>query len=153
MKVGANIWTCLAGYAAGPQPVGSKGTPYGTALEAGYTSTKTITITGVYPIQATSVKIATTTKQTLQAHGTDIIVDLAGEDSSGNKQTVEIPQAWGTITKLYQYNTLSNNWDAIDLTLFKKTETTLQINSNSVPYFTYTNVGSQIGRRKLKFTL
>lgn len=153
VKVGANIWTCLAGYAAGPQPVGSKGTPYGTALEAGYTSTKTITITGVYPIQATSVKIATTTKQTLQAHGTDIIVDLAGEDSSGNKQTVEIPQAWGTITKLYQYNTLSNNWDAINLTLFKKTETTLQINSNSVPYFTYTNVGSQIGRRKLKFTL
>jgi hypothetical protein len=146
--LGVQSWTSKANYAAGEQPLGSKGTNYQSPLAAGSTSVITRSITGVYPLYATTATITTLTKQALQAHGSDIIVSLVGEDGV-NKQTVQIPQAWGTIGTLQQYNTLSASWDNIDLATFTKTSIVI----GGVNYWQYVYNGSTIGARQIKFKL
>lgn len=146
--LGAQSWTCKANYATGPQPYGSKGTDYLEALAAGSTGVITRTITGVYPVLSTSVSIATFTEQSLQAHGSDIIASVVAE-SGGNKQSVQIPAAWGTIHTLQQLNTLSNQYDAIDLSSFTVTDITI----GGVAYKQYTHNGATIGARTLKFKI
>jgi hypothetical protein len=89
--LGVQNWTSKANYAAGEQPLGSKGTPYKSPLAAGNTPVITRTIIGVYPLYATTATITSVTKQALQAHGSDIIVSLVSEDGT-HKQTVQIPQ-------------------------------------------------------------
>jgi hypothetical protein len=64
---GNNSWTGNVSYDAGPQPLTSKGNNFNSPLPAGTTSTKTRTITGVYPVFATTANITTFTKQGLQA--------------------------------------------------------------------------------------
>jgi hypothetical protein len=73
---------------------------------------------------------------------------LVSEDGT-HKQTVQIPQVWGTIGTLQQYNTLSGNWDNIDLATFTKTSIII----NGVDYWQYVYNGSTIGSRQLKFKL
>lgn len=146
--LGAQSWTSKANYAVGEQPKGSKGTNYLTPLAAGSTAVITRTITGVYPLFATTVAIATLTELSLQAHGSDVAVTMAAE-SGANKQTVQIPQAWGTIGVLQQFNTLSGTWDAIDLASFTKTSVTI----SGTLYWQYTHNGSTIGSRQLKFKI
>jgi hypothetical protein len=146
--LGVQSWTSKANYAAGEQPLGSKGTKYDSPLAAGSTSVITRIITGVYPVYANTSTITTLTKQALQAHGSDIIISLVGEDGV-NKQTVQIPQAWGTIGTLQQYNTLSASWDNIDLATFTKTSIVI----GGVNYWQYVYNGSTIGARQIKFKL
>ena len=146
--LGSQSWTCKANYAAGPQPHGSKGTNYQTPLSAGSTSVITRTITGVYPVLATTSNISTFTEQSLQAHGSDITVAMVAE-SGGNKQSVQIPAVWGTIHTLQQLNTLSNQYDAIDLSSFTVTDITI----GGVAYKQYTHNGTTIGARTLKFKI
>lgn len=145
---GVQSWTSKANYAAGVQPKGSKGTnhPSYGALPAGSTSTITRTITGVYPVYATTVNISVLTKQALLAHGAIVEVNLVAE-TGGNKQTVRIPSAWN-ITTLKQYNTLSGQWDSISLSTFTKSSA---ITLNGTTYYDYTHNGSTIGARKLRF--
>ena len=151
IELGVNSWTCKSWYSAGVQPKGSKGTNTAgyTALASGVTSTITRTINGVYPVYATTVAIAILTKQTLLAHGADITVSMVAE--STGKQTIRIPQAWGTITTLQQYNTLSGSWDTISLATFTKTAVNVTVNGNTVAYWEYVHNGSTIGARQLKF--
>jgi hypothetical protein len=144
--LGVQSWTSKANYAAGEQPLGSKGTNYQSPLAAGSTSVITRSIIGVYPLYATTATITTLTKQALQAYENDIIVSLVGEDGT-HKQTFQIPQAWETIGIIQQYNTLSASWDNIDLATFTKTS----ISINGVDYWQYVYNGSTIGSRQLKF--
>ena len=146
--VGSQTFNLVAYYLLGVQPLSNKGNNYSTPLAAGNVSASQQTITGVYPVYATTSNITTQTKQSLLTHGSDITVSLVA-DSGANKQTVRIPQAWGTITVLQQYNTLSGTWDAIDLATFTKTSITV----SSVNYWEYVYNGSSIGSRQLKFKL
>ena len=146
-------WTSRANYNAGVQPKGSKGTNYQSPLAAGSTSVITRTITGVYPVYATTTNISIYTKLGLLAHGADIEVNEMVAETAGAKQSIRIPQAWGTISSLQQYNTLSGQWDNIDLSTFTKTAVQLTINGSTVNYWKYTHNGATIGSRRLKFRL
>ena len=147
IALGNNFWTRTVSYSEGEQPLSLKGYDYDEPYPAG-SLTASKTVVGVYPIFSTSSVITTLTKQALQAHGTDVSVSLIAE--STDKQTVQIPQNT-TITSLQQYNTLSGQWDNIDLTSFTKTAIQLTINGNIVDYWEYKHNGATIGARQLKF--
>ena len=150
---GANSWTGAVSYDAGPQPLTSKGNDFSSPLSAGTTSAITRTITGVYPAFATTSAIGTLTKQSLQVMTTYIQVSMVAETGNGDKQTIDIPDAWSTITGLQQFNTLSGTWDAIALSSFTTSATTQTIQGNSVNYTKYAYNGSTIGARQLRFTV
>jgi hypothetical protein len=74
-----------------------------------------------------------------------------------NKQIVELPYEWSTITGIQMYNTLSGQWDFIggskenSLLSFTQTDTTKDINGNLVSYRKFTHNGSVSGARQLRF--
>ena len=137
-------------YNAGEQPKTNKGNDAGSPLPAGQTSPAALTITGVYPVFATSVSTSVMTKQALSAHGQSKQTALAAE-SGINKQSVEIPVAWGTIVGVDQYNTLSGSWDAIALSSFTVTSISKTIQGNAVSYNKYIHNGPAIGARTLRW--
>ena len=150
---GSNSWTGAVDYDAGPQPLTSKGNNFSSPLSAGTTGVITRTITGVYPTFATTVAINTLTKQSLQSMTSLIQVSLVAELGDGNKQTVDIPDAFATITGLQQFNTLSSTYDAISLSTFTTSAVTQTIQGISVNYTRYTYNGATIGARILRFTV
>ena len=151
ITLGIQSWTSRANYSKGVQPKGNYGsnTPGYLPLPEGFTDTVTRSITGVYPVYATTANIGLLTKQPLLSHGADIQVSMVAE--SGGKQTIRIPQEGGTITVLQQYNTLSGQWDNISLSSFTKTAIQVIVNGNTVDYWEYIHNGATIGARQLKF--
>ena len=154
VALGANTWTCSATYGAGPEVKGSKGTPHPSLLQktlpAGTTNVVTRTITGVYPVYATTVDINTMTMQPLQAMGTPIQVNFVKEPNESVKQVIKIPAAWGTITKASQYDTNNGKWISIAMDTF--TDPTNE-DINGVLYKVYTNIAAKIGARKVEFSV
>tara|TARA_B100000767_G_scaffold68115_2_gene64629 strand:+ start:62 stop:1192 length:1131 start_codon:yes stop_codon:yes gene_type:complete len=150
---GAQSWTGSVSFDAGVQPKNSGGGNFDSPLSAGTTSAITRTITGVYPVFATTTSVATMTKQSLQVMTTNIIVDVVTESGAGGqKQKIDIPDAWATIAGLQQFNTLSGTFDTINLATFTQTAVTQTIQGLVVNYTRYTHNGGQIGARQLKFT-
>lgn len=149
--LGLQSWTGRVAYDAGVQPKGSKGTDFDTPLSAGNTSIITRSITGVYPFYSTTVSIATMTKQALAAMGSVIVTNLVAESGS-DKQSFEIPVAWGSLSVLEQYNTLSNQYDAIDVSSFTVSSIVKNINGTNINYNKYTHNGLFIGARTLRLT-
>ena len=158
VTLGLQSWTSKANYSEGTLIKGSKGTTAVIAgvvnpLPAGSTGVITRTITGVYPVYATTANISLYTKLGLLAHGADIDVNKMVAETAGAKQSIRIPQEWGTISSLQQLNELSGQWDNIDLSSFTKTAVQLTINGSTVNYWEYTHNGATIGSRRLKFRL
>ena len=150
--IGNQNWTNTVSYDAGQQPLDSTGGNFGSPLPAGTTSVDTVTITGVYPVFATTVALGTFTKQNLQVMTTYIQVSLVTESGGGGqKQIVDIPNAWSTITGLQQFNTLSGTWDNINLATFTTSATTQVVQGVTVNYTRYTHNGPTIGARQLRF--
>ena len=149
---GAQNWTGSVSFDAGVQPKDSVGGDFDSPLPAGTTAAITRTITGVYPVFATTASLGVMTKQSLQAMTTNITVDVVTESGGGGaKQTVDIPDAWASITGLQQFNTLSGTFDTINLSTFTQSAVTQTVQGLSVPYTRFTHNGSTIGARKLKF--
>lgn len=155
---GVQSWTCEVSHSAGQQPLDSDGGNFGSPLPHGLTSTITRTITGVYPVFATSVSIGTSTKQSLQLMTTDIEVDVAAETaanlSNGDRQEIDIPAAWNNsngITGVELFNTLGQSFDFYPIENFTITDVDLTIQGNIVPYKRYTYNGDQAGARTYKF--
>lgn len=149
--LGTQTWRGRVSYDAGPQPRGSKGTNFNSPLPAGITAYIDRTITGVYPFFATTSNLTTMTKQGLQTHGSVIITAVVAEDGT-NKQSVEIPQVWGTLSKLEQFNTLSGDYDEININSFTLTSIQKNINGTDINYNKYTHNGDTIGARTLRWT-
>lgn len=144
--LGAQSWTGSVTYLGGEQPLSSKGNDYSTPLAPGTTGSTTRTITGVYPVYATTSAIATLTKQALAAHGSQKDTSMVAESGS-DKQVAEFPSAWGTITILQQYNTLSGTYDTINLNTF----TLSTIDKSGVEYKRYVHNGATVGARILRW--
>jgi hypothetical protein len=149
---GSQSWTNVVSYSIGEQPLSSSGNNYNSPLPAGNTSLKTITITGVYPIFATTVDITTMTKQTLVANGSVVSTSLV-MDSGGDKQKVEFPNTWGAITLVEQWNPLLTQWDVVPLSTFTITAVTETIQGNVINYNRYTYNDVTIGARILRWTV
>jgi len=148
---GANSWTGKVSYDAGPQPLDSDGGNFNSPLPAGDTSTITRTITGVYPVFATTSTIGTLTKQSLQVMTTYIQVSMVAETGNGDKQTIDIPNDWSAVTDIQQLNTLSGEYESVGLSSFTTSATTQTVQGSSVNYTKYTYNGAQIGARTLRF--
>lgn len=148
---GGQSWTGRVAYDVGVQPKGSKGTPFNTPLTAGQTAVITRTITGVYPFFANTVNITTMTKQTLQASGSQIIVDVVAESGS-DKQSMEVATAWGSLSAIHQWNTISSTWDLLNIATFTTTDIQKTVQGNLINYKKHTHNGSLIGARRLRFT-
>jgi len=148
---GAQNWTGAVAYDAGEQPLSNKGNNYDSPLAAGDTATITRTITGVYPWYATSVAIATLTKQALASMSSSYVqVTMIAEDGV-DKQRIELPVGWIAITAIKQYNTLSGVWDSVSTSTFTVTDTTETIQGNVIDYKLWTHNGPTIGSRQLRF--
>ena len=154
---GAQSWTSIVAYDAGEQPLSSKGNDYSTPLAAGDASTKTVSITGVYPWFATSVAIATLTKQALTSMSSSYVqVTMIAEDGV-DKQKACFPDVWSAITGIMFYNTVSSAWEYVNgskansLLTFTTSATTETIQGNVINYTLFTNNTATIGSRQLRF--
>jgi hypothetical protein len=151
---GANTWTNSVSFDAGVMPkdsVGSDFDPPG-ALSAGTTSTISRTITGVYPVFATTSSISTMTKQSLVSMSGYATVSLVAESfSSADRQTVDIPIAgggqagWSTINIVQFFNTFSNQWGASALSDWTTSATTHEVPTGSGNFINYTRFTNNAG--------
>jgi hypothetical protein len=149
--INAQNWQGRVAYDGGVQPKSSYDNDFNSPLAAGNTSYATRTITGVYPYFGNTSDITVMTKQALASHGTAITIDLVAE-SATDKQSIEMPNVWGAVSKIEQWNPLSSSWDTIDSGTFTESATTNTIQGNVIDYRKYTHNGSQIGARRLRFT-
>ena len=152
VEEGLQSWSLNISYDAGVQPKGSKGSDYETELDAGTTSTITRTIRGVYPFFATTDDIEQLTKQSLAQHGSTVVTEFP-QENSGNKQTVEFPEAWGEINHIEQKN-MFGIWDDISLDTFTITENIIKdINGHDITYRRYTHNGPTTGARDIRWSV
>jgi hypothetical protein len=154
---GIQTWSAKAGYNIGEQPVASDGENYNVPLPAGDTLRKFVNIIGVYPYFATSTLINVLDKHPLADMESEYIeIELATENGT-DKQTVQLPTIWKTITGIEQYNPFTQQWEFIggskanSLLTFTVTDITKDIQGIEIDYKQYEYNGSTIGARTVRF--
>ena len=154
---GAQSWKVTVAYDAGDyQPLTNYGNNFSTKCAAGSKTSNTITITGVYPVYATTANITTLTKQNLVSKGT-LTYTMAGETAS-DKWTVQYPASWGTIKgfKVAEADSTTFNYmgggKAESLLQWVATDITKDVNANAtgVAYKQYKFNGAMQGVMKLQ---
>jgi len=151
--LGTQSWTGAVAYDAGQQPLDSDGNNFNSPLPAGTTSTITRSITGVYPVFATTIlPIGTLQKQALQSMTTFIEVNLVPEQLlQPDRQAIEVPTAWATITGAQFFNGVSGTFDPLLLSTFTTSATTHVIQGNTINYTRYeNNTGFPRGASKIR---
>ena len=160
---GTNSFSVSVNYDEGPQPLNSIGGDFDSPLAAGNNppGSTSKSMTGVYPVFATTVTAGVFTQQSLQNMGSnDVIVTMIGE-TGGPKQAIAIPNTlagqpgFTAFTDVQQEDPLAPG-TFIPITGGLTTFTldaadTRVIEGNTVTYNLYTHNGSQIGSRQLKF--
>tara|TARA_R110000851_G_scaffold150453_1_gene291244 strand:- start:1397 stop:2614 length:1218 start_codon:yes stop_codon:yes gene_type:complete len=155
--IGAQTWTNSITYLAGQMPLNSDGLPYNPpgALPGGTTSTISKTITGVYPVYATTVNINTLTIQSLQSMAAGGYIEVTMVNESVFPPifaAIDIPQLWSTITGYETFNTQNNTWTPGSLATDWITTTSQRtINSQAVDYVLYTRTGSPGATAQYRF--
>ena len=146
---GVQTWRVRTSYDEGVQPFSSTGEIYDAPLPAGTTGFSSRSITGVLPYFATTSDIMVMTKQALTTASTINITLI--QESTGNKQKVSIPQSWGVVTQIQQWNPITSNWDTIDLDLFTQTTEQREVQGTMYDYYLYTHNGSLVGTRDTRW--
>lgn len=113
-------------------------------------NSKSITVTGVYPIYATTNSITTLTKQTLQTEK-EYVITLVGETNT-DKQKFALPLNY-QISNIKIYNTFANIWEDYNLNNFVTSSTTLECGGKNVDYTLYTRNEDKTGQSKFKILL
>jgi len=151
--IGTQSWTGAVAYDIGQQPLDSDGNNFNSPLPAGTTSTITRSITGVYPVFATTIlPIGTLQKQALQSMTTFIEVNLVPEQLlQPDRQAIEVPNAWATITGAQFFNSVSGTFDPLLLSTFTTSATTQVVQGNTINYTRYeNNTGFPRGASKIR---
>ena len=151
--IGTQSWTGAVAYDIGQQPLDSDGNNFNSPLPAGTTSTITRSITGVYPVFATTIlPIGTLQKQALQSMTTFIEVNLVPEQLlQPDRQAIEVPNAWATITGAQFFNSVSGTFDPLLLSTFTTSATTHVVQGNTINYTRYeNNTGFPRGASKIR---
>ena len=157
---GAQSWKVTVAYDAGDyQPLTNYGNNFSTKCAAGSKVSNTITITGVYPVYATTANITTLTQQSLMSKG-NIQKQMAGETAS-DKWTVQYPASWGDAKGFQVADVGSTNFNymgggqAQSLALWTESDITVDVNENAkaVPYKQYKFNGPLQGIMQLKVIL
>lgn len=160
---GANTFERTVTFPRGRKALTSKGNdyrdPYPNATDATGSFTRSVTITGVYPIYATTAlesNVITLVKQGLQAHKSAFECVLVPE--LGGRQTVKIPYSVtinGTTHILWNISKvfLPNASDVLVQVSMDENFGITTETINGVLYKVYTNKFSDgVGSRKVKFT-
>lgn len=157
VAAGSNTWTGRVAYDAGEQPKTSNGNDFGSPLAAGQTSVRTITVTGVYPVFATSVDVGTMTKQALIDNAVAYVeVSMAAEDDT-NKQMIDIESTYRAVTGVQFFNTISGQWEwlggnqANSLTQWTVGTSTHDVQGSTTDYASYVHNSVKVGARQLRF--
>lgn len=150
---GATVYNYKVTFAAGPQPLDSKG---GNATSiskySGGSATGKATINGVYPLFATTANIATLTKQAL-TNGTQLTFKAPSEgDGSAGRHAFKIPAKY-TLTKVEKLNTLSNQYEDVGVSYFGTVTTANEtVQGKAVSYKTYKANGILGGEATYRIT-
>jgi hypothetical protein len=152
---GTNTWTNSVSFNAGVMPkdsVGGNFDPPG-ALSIGTTSSISKTITGVFPVFATSSSISVMTKQSLVSMSGYATVSFVGESFlSADRQTVDIPIAgggqagWSTIN-IVEFFAPSpfNQWGSAPLGDWTQSNTTHEVPTGSGIFINYRRFTNNAG--------
>lgn len=115
------------------------------------TASKTVTITGVYPIYATTDSISELKKQALTTSKTFELSLIADSDTEAQRFALQKDEE---IASIQAYNTVAKQYDNYDISLFKTSTTTLKSGDTDIEYTLYTrNEGSKVGATTFKITL
>lgn len=150
---GAMKYNYKVTFAAGPQPLDSKGGNATSVTKyAGGSKTATATINGVYPLFATTANIATLTKQAL-TNGTQLTFKAPSEgDGSAGRHAFKIPAKY-TLTKVEKLNTLSNQYEDVGVSYFGTVTTANEtVQGKAVSYKTYKANGILGGEATYRIT-
>lgn len=150
---GAMKYNYKVTFAAGPQPLDSKGGNATSVTKyAGGSKTATATINGVYPLFATTANIATLTKQAL-TNGTQLTFKAPSEgDGSAGRHAFKIPAKY-TLTKVEKLNTLSNQYEDVGVSYFGTVTTANEtVQGKQVSYKTYKASGILGGEATYRIT-
>lgn len=149
---GAQTWTGSVSYDAGVQPKDSIGGNFGSPLPPSTTSTSTQTITGVYPVFATTQAINTMTKQSLTSMSGYATVSLVAESlASSDRQTVDIPIAgggqvgWNGITISEFFSPLNNTFGSSPFGDWTQSSTTHEVPAGSGIFINYLRLTNNAG--------
>jgi hypothetical protein len=155
IPLGSLSWSVAIGYNGGVQPFDNKGNPYDSSLAAGTANSNTVTITGVYPLFATTTTIGVMTKQSLVIMTTTGPITLSMvSESGGNKQAFEVPNAWigapinNPLTGIKTFNTISSQYEyqggtpGASLTYWVSSSVTEIIQGTIINYTRYTYNGT-----------
>lgn len=154
VKAGAQTCKVTVAFSAGDyQPVTNYGNNYSTKCAAGSKASNTITITGVYPVFATTTNITTATKQALVAEPANassyVTVNMVAEE--GGKQFFELPGTWADLTGVADSGgTFLNGNKANSILQWTKTEVEETVQGKVVSYKRYTHNAANAGKRTLR---
>jgi len=157
VALGPQSWSVKIHHLQGPQPKTNHNNNYDVPYPEGDVGPYTITITGVYPIFATTSDITQLTKQALVSHTATYYAVTMAAESGGNKQKIAISDAHNPITGVQFFNTVSGQWEWINgskansLLSFNVSSTQININGNLVDYTVLTNNGATVGSRQMRF--
>lgn len=155
-EVKAGVQTCkvTVAYSAGDyQPVTNYGNNYSSKCAAGSKISNTITITGVYPVYATTANITTATKQALVNEPANassyVTVNMVAEE--GGKQFFELPGTWADLTGVADSGgTFLNGNKANSILQWTMTEVEETVQGKAVTYKRYTHNAANAGKRTLR---
>ena len=174
VTAGTNSFSVSVNYDIGPQPKDSIGNNFSTPLAAGFNppGSTSRSITGVYPIFATTVALGTATKQSLRAMGGSVqigtgvgsAIQLVTESGGGGlKQFIDVPTSWpsSNLDGAQQFSTLSNTFEPADNSTGGQTAafatwtaTNITKTIQGVPNIAYTrytnNTPTPIGARQIR---
>ena len=137
-------------YAAGPQPLDSKGGEYGEPLAAGSVQSSQVIINAEYPYYANTVSVAQLTKQPLITNSY-LEVECVSETSEGRHQFA-IPAAY-TVTKIEYFDTVANKYNPMEVTDFTAESYEQDVQGRPVSYKKYVrNTSGLSGATKFKIT-
>lgn len=154
VKAGAQTCKVTVAFSAGDyQPVTNYGNNYSTKCAAGSKVSNTITITGVYPVFATTTNITTATKQALVNEPANassyVTINMVAEE--GGKQFFELPGTWADLTGVADSGgTFLNGNKANSILQWTKTEVEETVQGKTVAYKRYTHNAANAGKRTLR---
>jgi hypothetical protein len=157
---GNNSWTLTTTFAAGDDPVNSKGETLIGSGYAGGTKTATDSFQGTYPVYVIE-EAGTFRKLSLMSLSTNTIVveiDFAGTATNAPTFEFQIPTAFGTPNKIVQFNPISGQYGTEDQLgnqwiLTPLTRNTDHDNGVSYHQFKWDDTKGLIGASKFKITL
>lgn len=154
---GAQSWKVTVAYDAGDyQPLTNYGNNFSTKCAAGSKVSNTITITGVYPVYATTASIESYTKQPLRAKGT-LTYTMAAETDE-YKWSIRYPASWGNVKGFKVADVGSSTFNfmgggqAESLQQWTISDQSVDVNANAtgVAYKQYTFNGANQGVMQLQ---